>query len=77
MFLIVLFVWFQSGGDNLLENKDQYGKTVVHYAAARCNVDVRILVSLGKDATHVNCSRQIFLANRLYKGSRDLAIQIW
>ena len=47
--LIVLFVWFQSGGDKLLENKDQYGKTVVHYAAARCNVDVRILVSLGKD----------------------------
>ena len=47
-----LFVWFQSGGDNLLENKDQYGKTVVHYAAARCNVDVRILVSLGKDAVN-------------------------
>ena len=72
MFPIVLFVWFQSGGDNLLENKDQYGKTVVHYAAARCNVDVRILVrilvSLGKDATHVNCSRQMFLANRPYKG---------
>ena len=44
-----MFVWFQSGGDNLLEKKDQYGKTVVHYAAARCNVDVRILVSLGKD----------------------------
>ena len=32
-----------------MEKKDQYGKTVVHYAAARCNVDVRILVSLGKD----------------------------
>ena len=49
MSLIVLFVWFQSGGDKLLENKEQYGKTVVHYAAARSNVDVRILVILGKD----------------------------
>ena len=47
-----LFVWFQSGGDNLLEKKDQYGKTVVHYAAARCNVNVRILVSLGKDVVN-------------------------
>ena len=35
-----------------MENKDQYGKTVVHYAAARCNVDVRILVKLGKDVVN-------------------------
>ncbi|XP_073246127.1 transient receptor potential cation channel subfamily A member 1-like [Porites lutea] len=39
-----------SGGDNLLENKDQYGKTVVHYAAARCNVDIiNRLIVVGAD----------------------------
>ena len=37
---IEVYLWFQNGGHTLLEIKDQYGKTAVHYAAARCNVEV-------------------------------------
>lgn len=39
-FSVPLTFYFQNGGDRLLENKDQYGKTAVHCAAATCNVDV-------------------------------------
>ncbi|KAL9957509.1 hypothetical protein ACROYT_G039148 [Oculina patagonica] len=40
----------ENGGHNLLENKDQYGKTAMHYAAATCNVDViNRLILVGAD----------------------------
>ncbi|KAJ7386257.1 hypothetical protein OS493_010661 [Desmophyllum pertusum] len=40
----------ENGGHNLLESKDQYGKTAMHYAASRCNVDIiNRLILVGAD----------------------------
>lgn len=40
----------ENGGHSLLESKDQYGKTAIHYAAATCNVDiVNRLILVGAD----------------------------
>lgn len=40
----------ENGGHSLLESKDQYGKTAIHYAAATCNVDIiNRLILVGAD----------------------------
>ncbi|XP_067043687.1 transient receptor potential cation channel subfamily A member 1-like isoform X3 [Acropora muricata] len=40
----------ERGGDSLLEKRDQYGKTAIHYAAATCNVDkLNRLIYVGAD----------------------------